>query len=581
MNASPLQAALYLAEEYGVPVFPCGPDKRPYTTHGFKDAATTIEAIEHLWNGHPDALVAVPTGKLSRCLVIDIDPAGKGWYQNHLAELKCGRVHHTRRGVHLLYRYPEGVDEIRNSTGKLASGVDVRGEGGYVIWWPAHGLKTVGDLEDLTEPPPWLLEQLVAAGKKPSKPNGHDENGGSIGEGRRNDYLSGEAYRLRKQGSTPEQILVVLRAINTARCRPPLEDSELEQIARGKEHIAPEAPGIVLRHLADIVAERREARWLRGLDDTLEHGVLAVLAGSRNTFKSLIALRWMLTAALNGEAVVILSAEGSGLDRRADAYMRTYAPALDLRSLQVLALEHAVNLNASAVLEGLCAAIDAHGMKPAAITVDTFSKFAPGLDENDNTEVAAFLSILSAGLRNRYGCTVLLVAHAGHGDSKRPRGASVLMANPDAEYIVERASPTDMAVTVTRERFKDSPALPQLAYSAEVVDLGRLDSRGKPVTSLVLRDADLATVRASNPQAGRKLTGKYVTAMVAALSERHRAHPETGGLISFTDLRAIATAQKVDRRRYQDTVEKLTDYGWLAPALGGHRFAPEDGGNQK
>lgn len=332
---------------------------------------------------------------------------------------------------------------------------------------------------------------------------------------------------------------------------------------------------IILRHVADIVAERREPDWVRGLEDILERGVIAVLAGIRGAFKSLIALRWMLTAGVNGECVVILSAEGSGLDRRVDAHMRTFAPAVDLRKLPILALERAVNLNAAQVLEELCTAIDAAGVKPAVVTIDTLSKFAPGMDENDNTEVAAFLGTLSTGLRNRYGCTVLLVAHAGHNDTKRPRGASALMANPDSEYIVERASSTDMAVTVSRERFNDSPAMPPLAYIAEVVELGRTDRRGKQVTSLALRDADLSTVRASS-SGPRRETGKYVSALIAALMERHRALPEKEGLISTVELRQIAGSQKMDRRRYQGTLEKLLEYRWLEPVIGGYRFLAEE-----
>jgi len=37
----------------------------------------------------------------------------------------------TKRGVHYLFHYAEG---IRNSMSKIAPGVDVRGEGGFVIW---------------------------------------------------------------------------------------------------------------------------------------------------------------------------------------------------------------------------------------------------------------------------------------------------------------------------------------------------------------------------------------------------------------------------------------------------------------
>jgi hypothetical protein len=40
------------------------------------------------------------------------------------------------------------------------------------------------------------------------------------------------------------------------------------------------------------------------------------------------------------------------------------------------------------------------------VAIDTFSKFAPGLDENDNAAVALYLSGLSGHLRQKYGCTV-------------------------------------------------------------------------------------------------------------------------------------------------------------------------------
>jgi len=73
------------------------------------------------------------------------------------------------------------------------------------------------------------------------------------------------------------------------------------------EPIADRTPRIELRHIADIVAEYREPEWLE--PDILERRVQGVLAGQRNTFKSLIALHWMMCAALNQNPVVILSAD--------------------------------------------------------------------------------------------------------------------------------------------------------------------------------------------------------------------------------------------------------------------------------
>ena len=40
--------------------------------------------------------------------------------------------------------------------------------------------------------------------------------------------------------------------------------------------------------------------------------------------------------------------------------------------------------------------------------VDTFSKFSAGLDENDNTKVAAYLAMLAEYIRDAFHCTVLL-----------------------------------------------------------------------------------------------------------------------------------------------------------------------------
>ena len=193
---------------------------------------------------------------------------------------------------------------------------------------------------------------------------------------------------------------------------------------------------IVLHQVWEIVTEMREPNWL--LRNILEAAVLAVLAGARSTFKSFIALDWMMRIALEGYTVVILSGEGAGLGRRVEAWMQTHAPDVDLKALSIYVFEHPLNLSAIADMEGLREALLALGKPVAAVMVDTFSKFAAGVDENDNTEVAGYLAVLSECIRDEFNCTVLLVAHSGHGDQKRPRGASALMANPDAEYIVDR-----------------------------------------------------------------------------------------------------------------------------------------------
>src|SRR5262249_3036090 len=59
----------------------------------------------------------------------------------------------SRRGAHLLFKHAPG---LRCSAGRIATGVDVRAGGGFVIWWPRQGLRVIEG--PLGEWPEWLLE---------------------------------------------------------------------------------------------------------------------------------------------------------------------------------------------------------------------------------------------------------------------------------------------------------------------------------------------------------------------------------------------------------------------------------------
>jgi KaiC/GvpD/RAD55 family RecA-like ATPase len=321
------------------------------------------------------------------------------------------------------------------------------------------------------------------------------------------------------------------------------------------------APRIVLRPIAEIVAERRTVKWL--LPRILEAGVLALLAGRRGSFKSFVAIDWAMRCASAGHPVVILSGEGAGLDRRVDAWVRAHSADIELDPLPIHALERAVNLNNRDILTELASAIDAATIRPELVIVDTMSKYSPGLDENSNAETAQFLAGLSVELRERYDCTVLLVAHTGHGDQKRARGASALGANTDAEYLVDRPEGSNTA-TVSRSRFKDSPELPPLAYIAEVFDLGRIDDDGTPVTSMVLQAAD-----APAPQSAPRIIGKNMVAAATAMREWARTRPEARH-IATPELTELLEAHGINRKRRLEVINGLVNLRALTAALGGY-----------
>lgn len=81
--------------------------------------------------------IGIVTGKASGIIAIDIDPKHGGTIDavTELAGQKLAtRMFRTQSGgTHLIFKYPEGVDHIGNSVGKLAPGVDVRADGGYIV----------------------------------------------------------------------------------------------------------------------------------------------------------------------------------------------------------------------------------------------------------------------------------------------------------------------------------------------------------------------------------------------------------------------------------------------------------------
>jgi hypothetical protein len=159
-----LDSALRLAA-YGRPAFPCAASKKPTCPNGYKDATADETALRDLWQQYPGPLVGVPTGEPSGLFVVDVDcgkhPEAQDWLERVSPSLPETRTHETRSGGwHLLFRHRAG---LRNSTSKLARGVDTRGDGGYIIYWPFHTRlgaphKLDAPLADL---PDWIHQQLV------------------------------------------------------------------------------------------------------------------------------------------------------------------------------------------------------------------------------------------------------------------------------------------------------------------------------------------------------------------------------------------------------------------------------------
>ena len=211
-----LQFALWLAENKHIPCFPCREDKRPACPHGFKDASADPKIVWALWRDYPGCLVGVPTGE--KFVVLDLDfkhPEAMTWY--HETPLPVTRTHVTRSGGKHLFFAPHPL--VKNTASKIARGVDTRGEGGYVIWWPQLGFEVMhGNV--LAQVPEIILAAFTAPPRPEPRPysgipdhgNGNSEAAvrgiltavGGAQEGERNNLLNWGAWTLRSMINSGE-----------------------------------------------------------------------------------------------------------------------------------------------------------------------------------------------------------------------------------------------------------------------------------------------------------------------------------------------------------------------------------------
>lgn len=174
--------AANLARNRGYAVFPCRDDKRSACPHGFKDASPDPESIAELWRRWPGPLIGIATGAASGIDVLDIDvkhDAALAWWRANQHRIPATRSFHTRSGgVHLYQLHAAGLG---CSAGKVAPGIDVRADGGYVIHWYAAGCECL-DHSPAAACPAWLLTILLPKPQPEHRPR-FDHAGDSDGKG--------------------------------------------------------------------------------------------------------------------------------------------------------------------------------------------------------------------------------------------------------------------------------------------------------------------------------------------------------------------------------------------------------------
>lgn len=259
----------------------CGsPGKHPRTPNGLKDASLDPAVIRGWWQRWPDAGVAVATGRGLAVIDVDVHKGGDDALVD--ARRALGELPDTVEvvtgsgGRHIYLSVPEGVS-VRCSAGQLGAGLDVRGDGGYVVAPPslhqsgrryAWEAGSDPDEVDVAPMPGGWMERLTA---RPRSVGGAGAPAAEVfGEGQRNDQLFRLARSMRAKGLDLEELEPALQAANARRCVPPLDTQEVRAIARSACSVAPGLSPEVEAERARREAEREHAAKrfrVRGVDE--------------------------------------------------------------------------------------------------------------------------------------------------------------------------------------------------------------------------------------------------------------------------------------------------------------------------
>lgn len=217
-------------------------DKIPAVKEGFKAATCDTETISSFWSKRPNCNIGIATGNSLMVIDLDVDDEQgedgvatlRAWEREHGELPETCSVVTGRGGLHLYYT----VDEPVRCSANNEAGVDIRGDGGYVVAPPSIHPKTLRAYE--WEVPPDEMEPVraddnVMAFVKSVRPSGYGKREKfklpkTAPSGCRNDTLFKLACSLQSMEWDDDAIISYVQTYNKMSCKPPVPDCEVERV---------------------------------------------------------------------------------------------------------------------------------------------------------------------------------------------------------------------------------------------------------------------------------------------------------------------------------------------------------------
>lgn len=443
--------------------------KRPAVSWDqYKSNLSTITEIRQWHEQNPDLRYGIVTGPVSKLFVVDLDTAeGEKWFFEHepsITKLSSACVK-TRKGWHVYFRWSDELNEKVTTKVRIAEGVDIRGEGGYVVAWNVRQLVDIGKLPQV---PRWILDLLPGRktggnleGKRVLTHDWMAEAFANLKVGNRNDTFTRIAGSLRNRGYSANALFEILKGKAES---VGFGLDELRTICDSVGRYEPSSGASSdngdigeSKTLSEILASRKPTEWI--IQDIVPAEAIVFVAGLEGTGKSWLTADLAIEAArdhglwlgrfpVKKSRVLYIEQERSVNEtaRRMAALIshKEISPSLlnDTLRLKLKAGLHVDRDNAYNAFHR-----ELSEYRPELVIVDSFGTFT-SLDPNNTSEMQHMMERIKA-LRSEFKCTFMFVYHENKGAYERARdkkmavtheflaGSSALARAAETIFIVE------------------------------------------------------------------------------------------------------------------------------------------------
>ena len=351
----------------------------------------------------------IATGPISGLLVLDQDyktPLGRPMPPTWKTS--------TTRGYHYFLNWRPEYAELTTTDADIAPGLDVRGNGGYVVF---HTPQPGFGLGRPKEAPAWLVS-LLSGDKSPGGAPAPRivEVAENIREGNRNNSFASLAGSLRARGFGPDEIFALLCDKATASGLP-LE--ELRAVCGSVGRYTPRHPESEAASVADFLKDEEKVEWL--VPSLIPKSSIGFVAGLPESLKTWGLMDLAISSSADSPTpwlgkfptkhcrVLFLDQERhkSETQRRFKALIagKGCSPSgLDL----MVRCGSTTRLDLEQSYEAFKRQLDQ--LKPGLVIIDSWVTLLSRSDENDRSAVQLVLERVKE-LRTLFGCTFIFVDH--------------------------------------------------------------------------------------------------------------------------------------------------------------------------